>query len=380
MAVKTETGYPIMYLVRGLRPTPGEVGIEIECEGNKFKKSHLPEPWGYHEDHSLRGKDNAEYVLKYPILFSEVPNALKDLWTMFEDYGTVLDVSNRTSVHVHLNVQKFHLNRLSAFLGLYFCLEEILTEWCGEHRVGNLFCLRAKDAPAIVTKVRKFLATEDKTVLSDSLHYAGLNANALIKFGSIEVRTLQGVRDAQTIETWVSILQRLYDLSAEYENDPRLVCAGFSSSGPMNFLYSMLGDKADTILNDINMSPNEIRNSLYNGIRMAQDLCYCRDWSTYKPQLPALDPFGRKEKQIVLNATPMTHAPGTVPIHGEWIVTPPDVQQATNLGGAGLLQAYIDTYGLDLATAGPGEHEPEMDEEIEEYVPDDDDDEGYEEI
>src|SRR3546814_8609236 len=89
-----------------------------------------------------------------------------------------------------LNVQRFHLNRLCSFFSLYFLVEELLTAWCGEHRVGNLFCLRAKDAPAIVSEIKKTLQNE-KIYFHAGMHYAGLNAGAITKFGSVEIQSLR---------------------------------------------------------------------------------------------------------------------------------------------------------------------------------------------
>src|SRR3546814_13945094 len=37
---------------------------------------------------------------------------------------------------------------------------------------------------------------------------------------------------------------------------------------------------------------------LYEGVHIAQDLCYCRDWSTYKTVDVKSDPFGRNKKTI----------------------------------------------------------------------------------
>jgi hypothetical protein len=286
-------GYDIKTILKR-RTTFGDVGIEIECEGNVFQKSNekLGPYWCYHEDHSLRGADSAEYVLCEPIQFKEVPNALDFLWKVFEQTGTVLDDSNRTSVHVHLNVQKFCLNRLTAFAALWFSFEEILAEWAGEHRVGNLFCLRAKDAPAIINKLRKWIKSEGQAELTDGLHYAGFNVNALHKFGSVEIRFLRGCTDKQHILDWVAVLQRLYELSAEFP-DPRDVIGAFSYGGPTGYFDEILGDVAKIVRGGIEMSEEQIRDSLYDGIRIAQDLCYCRDWSLYKPVEIREDPFGR---------------------------------------------------------------------------------------
>src|SRR3546814_5069288 len=119
---------------------------------------------------------------------------------MFKECGSVLEESNRTSVHVHLNVQEFHLNRLCSFMALYFSVEEILTAWCGENRIGNMFCLRAKDAYGIVTNIKRFLQDENRgATFSDGLHYSGLNAQALQIFVSVEIRSLRGATEPQII-------------------------------------------------------------------------------------------------------------------------------------------------------------------------------------
>lgn len=302
---------PILSLL-GLKSYKGEVGIEIEVEGNKFPKDnsnvghprneYIPDTWAYHKDGSLRGNDNAEYVTRKPLKFSEVPQAVNELWQMFAAYGSVLDVSNRTSVHVHLNAQSFHLNRLCSFVALYLSVEELLTEWCGQHRVGNLFCLRAKDAPAIAEIVKVFL--QDKwqgkamNPFPDSLHYAGLNLHALSKYGSIEVRTMRGAIEPEEVIRWVEVLQHIYELSAEF-TDPRDICENFSGRDVMEYARMVLGKHANTIFQDIAYNEDMIRNSLYDGIRIAQDLCYCRDWSAYVPTKLDEDPFRRPAKKVL---------------------------------------------------------------------------------
>jgi hypothetical protein len=311
--LEPQPGFDIKTILRRA-PVKGQVGIEIECEGNKFQKENavLAPYWAYHEDHSLRGQDNAEYVLVKPLMFGDVPLALDDLWSKMDSYGTVLDVSNRTSVHVHLNCQKFYLNRVCSLMALYFIVEEALTEWCGDHRVGNLFCLRAKDAPAMIYAMKRFFRTDGQYELASNLHYAAMNANALSKFGSLEVRTLRGCTDKQAILDWVNILRRLYDLSAEFP-DPRDICGIFSAEGPVGFFDTILGDMAPVVRAGINMSEQQLRDSLYEGIRLAQDLCYCRDWSLYKPMELLDDPFGRDPRKIMKRLGGMASTGATFP-------------------------------------------------------------------
>lgn len=302
-------GLPLLHLV-GVSPKAGEIGIEIEVEGNKFPKGagyeltegdrhKIPKTWKFTHDGSLRGDDNAEYVLAKPIKFGEVEKAVTDLWQMFSDYGSVLTESNRTSVHVHLNVQQWHLNRLCSFVAMYFVVEDLLTSWCGDHRVGNLFCLRGRDAPAIVRRLKEFFQRDGYGYqFSSGMHYAGLNPSAIHKFGSVEIRSLRGVNDPQVILDWVSVLERMYMISADFK-DPREVVAGFSGNGPIAWLQNLLGDKYSTIVQNVPYSTDEIRDILYKGIRLAQDLCYCRDWSEYEEQKFEEDPFLRKSKVVM---------------------------------------------------------------------------------
>lgn len=285
----------------------GDIGLEVEVEGNKFPKdyddyddegnvvpqNYIPDPWQYTHDGSLRGEDNAEYIFRRPVKFEEVSESIDKLWEMFDDFGSVLDDSNRTSVHVHLNAQEWHLNRVCAFFGLYIIVEDILTHWCGDHRVGNLFCLRAKDAPGIVSRMKQFFRSEHSWVIDNGMHYSGLNAHALKKLGSIEIRTMRGVRDPETIKTWVRILENIYKLSEKYP-DPRTVVQGFSGSPREDFLRTILGDDMEQIVRECGMTPSEVSSSLLEGVRLAQQLCYCRNWSEYKPTEIKRDAFGRK--------------------------------------------------------------------------------------
>lgn len=280
------------------KETKGQVGIEIEVEGENLPKAdQTPEPWGYHIDHSLRGKENGEYVLNFPIDFNMVPEALKNLWDVFDKMGSKFDDSNRTSVHVHLNCQTFHMNRLTSFLAAWFSLEEILVEWCGEHRVGNLFCLRAVDAPAIINCIRKFIRTDGQYPIGEIFHYAGMNPHALHKYGSLEVRTLRGCSDPKIIENWIGILERLYDISGKYE-DPRELTACFSSGGPLSFFDLLLGDKAQIVREGVGLTNQQISDAVFRGIRFAQDLCFCRDWDAYTTMKLRPDPFGRNPKKV----------------------------------------------------------------------------------
>lgn len=322
---RKQPGFNVGVILNNKTPQKGEVGIEIEVEGkNLIYHDNVPSPWVYKEDHSLRGEENGEYVLKAPIKFSEVEKNLKSLFDKFAANKATFDDSNRTSIHVHLNCQEFHLNRLASLMALWFTFEETLTQWCGDHRVGNLFCLRSRDAPATVSHIRKFLKSDGKYELSDHLHYSGLNPNALKKFGSIEIRTMRGVSDPNVIRDWVEILQRLYEASANY-TDPRDVCGMFSGYGPLQMFNTILGPKAMTVRTGINWTDEQVRESMHAGIRLAQDICYCRDWDLYKPQVLRSDPFKRDQKKIAKKVVAFDIEAGSIAIAGDSWLNPQEV-------------------------------------------------------
>ena len=351
-STKTTPGYALG-LVLQKEPVSGEVGIEIEVEGKNLPaQSLMPSQWKAVPDGSLRGQEALEYVLVKPISFDEVPLALSELWQVFEGKKSVFDDSNRTSVHVHLNFQRFHLSRMTAFCAMYFALEEILTQWCGDHRVGNLFCLRAKDAPAIISRIKKFIQMDGEYKFGDGMKYSGLNPHALGKYGSMEIRTLRGCSKPDVIMSWVAILRRLYALSDSYE-DPTKICELFSGRGPIGFFEEILGPMADIVRSGVPFNNDEMQESLFKGIRMAQDLCYCRDWTLYKKVVVKDDPFGRTPsakksslKAALFEAFVINTQAAPVP-PGHWtqdpIAGPPPEPNTATLYTAQEIQDHFDT-------------------------------------
>jgi hypothetical protein len=93
------------------------------------------------------------------------------------------------------------------------------------------------------------------------------------------------------------MLRRLYELSASFE-DPRRIPEMFSEMGPMAFFEEIMGPMAPVLRRDIHHSDQEIRDAMMEGIRLAQDLCYCRNWSEYKEVSIKEDPFGRSANKV----------------------------------------------------------------------------------
>ena len=252
----------------------GEIGIEIEAEGRDLFTSPI-QYWMAINDHSLRNVDGhppIEYVLREPINRSDVLPALDYLGTKLKQCGSKVVMSHRCSVHVHINVQDMPMLHLMNYISLYYILEDILIEWSGPERKGNLFCLRAKDADfQIELLVDALKQGHWHNAFSQEYRYAAMNAASLGKHGSLEFRSMRGNVEMDFIAKWVSILTHLKDISNTYKN-PEHISDEFRRLGPYNFFQSVIG-------NFIRASDfSDIHGTVWESYRSMRDLAHAIDW------------------------------------------------------------------------------------------------------
>jgi hypothetical protein len=99
-----------------VKETDGEIGIEIEVEGDNLYKGKL-KSWRVEHDGSLRGNDNAEYVLRNPIPRTDIKKVLSELSKALEANNSEVDNNSpRTSVHIHINCQRLTPLKGSVFI------------------------------------------------------------------------------------------------------------------------------------------------------------------------------------------------------------------------------------------------------------------------
>lgn len=254
----------------------GDVGIEIEVEGAGLPSPSSRSYWRREVDGSLRGDENAEYVLRKPLTLEEAGKALDQLDTLYTKNQSRIDDTVRAGVHVHVNCQKLTMTQLYNFMTIFYILEDVLVKFCGEYREGNLFCLRAKDAEAQVNVIRR--AAKSKKFRAEFHHdnnrYAAMNIKALGDYGSLEFRTMRGTRDLGLIYTWAEILVGLRDLAKQFDSPPDII-EQFSIHGPVDFLKSMVGENFDDVYYE------GCEKDLSEGMRMSQDIAYATDWSVW---------------------------------------------------------------------------------------------------
>lgn len=263
---------PINSLFHVGRAYKGEVGIEVEVEGVRLPRA-IPSYWGYHPDGSLRGRESAEYVLKQPCLRRSVPKFLKYLKACLDKNKAVVEESNRTSVHIHLNMSKKSLTDCYTLMMLYFVFEPLMSKIAGDSRTHNLFCLQAADAEYFVDILAKSAKQRKFNPNPEQLRYTSVNACAITKFNSIEFRALRGTVDPVIISEWVDLLLKIKDAAADYK-DPSEVIGQFSRVGPEQFIQDVFGKKAYLLLNQ-----PDYADQMWEATRLVQEIAFATDWS-----------------------------------------------------------------------------------------------------
>lgn len=246
-----------------------EVGIEIECEGNNLLHEGILSYWNISKDGSLRGNDSAEYILKKPVPREKVLMVLEYLEKKLKEHKAKVEKSDRTSVHVHLNVQGETIRKVVQIVTYWMILENLMVAYCGESRVSNLFCLRASDAEGHWRALRRAVKTNDYNELRrDDYRYASLNLASLQKYGSIEFRCFKGTTKPWEIHNWVQMLLELKDEAVKFKS-PQEIIAQFSRMGADDFL-----SKTPFIEEQLQRFAHKPK-IMYEGVRNAQDVAFC---------------------------------------------------------------------------------------------------------
>ncbi len=251
--------------VYNLRERKGEVGIEVEIEGINLPRRLLV-PWKVTTDGSLRG-EGFEYVLSKPVQRNKIEDALKILYSSFED--STLIPSDRTGVHIHINCQELTFIETMNFACLYLIFEDLLIRYCGEARRGNLFCLGAADADFLIKILcdAMILGNFNEIGQNDNFRYSSLNLTPISRYGSLEFRSLSTPEDVREIQQWAEILLQLKDASATFKSISEMV-ETLSHRGPWQFAADVLGPHFKIL------ECPELENMLYDGIRRVQNIAY----------------------------------------------------------------------------------------------------------
>lgn len=179
------------------------VGIEIEVERARGFNDRYG-VWSYKADGSLRN-GGIEWI-SWPLKGKAIPAALQDF---FVGLNKDAHFSPRTSLHFHFDVRHLSLQTLSGIVLVYLAVESLLYKFVGNDREKSIFCVPLFETN-LVNDLVGFIGKKLMRYPTENSRYAGLNLDAVKKFGTIEFRHLYGTNDVEVIMTWINLLMSVY--------------------------------------------------------------------------------------------------------------------------------------------------------------------------
>jgi hypothetical protein len=182
-------------------------GCEFEIEDCKNAKDMGGKTFLVEIDHSLR---NNGYEFKTrPAVREECEHQFQ---LLHANLKTGKDAyTERTSIHVHVNVANLELQQVRQLVLTYALLEPLFLEYVGPVRKNSIFCV-----PLNYTYIPSTYKMPIDKMWEKWHKYTALNIKPLASsqdspgLGTIEFRHMYGTNDARVFNTWVKILEELY--------------------------------------------------------------------------------------------------------------------------------------------------------------------------
>ena len=281
MKIKDVAASPMdtmLYQEDGSLPLPRcNIGIEIELENIHRATTAALDYWEAKPDGSLRN-NGREFAFRRPLFGKDITEALAELNRAFATQGIVPDCSERTSVHVHIDVRDMDADQLLRMVVLYLVLERTLVRHCrtyGVDREENIFCLPHYIAESDITHIAQLLTAvvkEDARLLRQAVgemeKYHALNLRPISTFGSVEFRHMPGTHSIEDIMEWVRIIQCIKKWAINNQIAPDTILNMVSGMGAEEFMVSVFG-------NLVVAGPyDSLRHDLMEGARLSQDALY----------------------------------------------------------------------------------------------------------
>ena len=182
------------------------IGIEVEVEGIGRMSGAIDKYiWMTKADGSLRN-NGCEFVT-LPIAGRQVIYAVDNLFT---NLPPTADFSERTSIHIHVNVREQTIGQILTLLMLYTVFEQLLFEFAGPQRKKNIFCVAIQETryPYMIMNFLKNQSFID--LIMSWKKYSGLNLGIMRGLGTIEYRIMEGHSDPLRLLKWINILLRMH--------------------------------------------------------------------------------------------------------------------------------------------------------------------------
>jgi Putative amidoligase enzyme len=189
------------------------VGIEIEvekCGETAFRVTK----WNVEKDGSLRGHDAYEFKTFFPSTCQDGLDALAEFFGMVARKRAKgegeFDFSERTSIHIHVDVRDLSTKEILSLTKLYAIFEKSFFDLVGRDRRHNIFCIPLSES-ALIGDAKKGNFWWGKWE-----KYCAINLAPLITFGTVEFRGMAGNDNQALIRCWLLMLVSLAEFAAHH--------------------------------------------------------------------------------------------------------------------------------------------------------------------
>lgn len=197
--------------------TDDMVGIEVELEGlhvnNDDLRAEVDRRWNIIEDGSLRN-EGREFVFERPMFGTDVVECLMNLPDAFNALGISPTISNRCSVHVHIDVRDLQYEQLLTFVATYLLCEPYFFAVGGEERKDNIYSRPLAGSEDYLNRLgRAFKMRDDESMswvfrnnINNHVKYSAFNVAPIQSQGSIEFRHHRGTYNPEVLINWTNMV------------------------------------------------------------------------------------------------------------------------------------------------------------------------------
>lgn len=231
------------------------VGVEIELEDIDTNRSDYDEIspnnfWNTVSEDSLRG--GGELVFKEPLRGLNLIKALEEYTSFLTKYTTIVGnfptISDRCSLHVHLDVRDLHINEIKNVAAIYVLFEKVIFQFLNPDRYNNNYCV-----PLGITDFNNIFSEMPSDVHDNSTaynftkyikdrcdKYGSMNYLSTTSYGSLEFRGHPGSFNTMDIIEWVNILLSIktFAKSLGDKDITAMMVSGWSAEALTNEIFS----------------------------------------------------------------------------------------------------------------------------------------------
>jgi hypothetical protein len=280
------------------------VGVELEIENIKysFSRDHVPEIpvssrfysdyndklpslggfWKVVKDGSLR--EGTEFVFSGPLVGANITAALSSMTAFLSAFRAnrkPAKITDRCSVHVHLDVRDLDDKELCNLILLYILVERVLFFFINPERIKNNYCRPLTDSAFkyvyrdIMTRTSGLDRSEDRVdavisaIHSSADKYSALNILPVVKYGSVEFRHHKGTTDMDAVLKWINVILAVKKASSISIHS---LIEMYSTSGSLPLLDTIF---KGTVLHSSNLDAagkKEVDDLLFKGVIDVKEL------------------------------------------------------------------------------------------------------------